>query len=233
MKNIAIIPARSGSRGLPDKNIRDLLGKPLLAYSIEAALESNVFDTVMVSTDSQKYAEIARKYGAEVPFLRNEETSSDSASSWDVVEEVLSGYKTKDKVFDTFMLLQPTSPLRTARSIVEAYREMKKKKADAIISLCEVDHSPLQCNVLKEDLSLDGFIRKEVKGKRRQEMPVFYRFNGAIYLVRADSFLRNHDAYTGKCYAYIMDKRESIDIDDIYDFAVAEALLSMQMNNCV
>ena len=137
MKNIAIIPARSGSKGLKDKNIKPLMGKPLLAYSIEAAMQSNMFDTVMVSTDSETYAKIARKYGAEVPFLRSAETSSDTASSWDAVAEVLNGYAAIDRCFDTFMLLQPTSPLRTAGDIVGAYRTMEEKDANTVVSLCE------------------------------------------------------------------------------------------------
>ena len=224
MKNLAIIPARSGSKGLVDKNIKLLNGKPLIAYSIEAALQSGVFDTVMVSTDSEKYAEIARNYGAQVPFLRSAETSSDTASSWDAVAEVIENYQKLGTVFDTFMLLQPTSPLRTAENIREAYDEMAQKDANSIISLSEVDHSPLQCNTLPEDLSLDGFIRKETKGKRRQDMPTYYRFNGAIYLSKVDFFMQDHDIYREKCFAYVMSKRDSIDIDDEFDFAMAGGL---------
>ena len=170
MKNIAIIPARSGSKGLSDKNIKPLVGKPLLAYSIEAALESNMFDTVMVSTDSTIYSEISKEYGADVPFLRSDKASSDTASSWDAVEEVLAGYKKMGREFDCFMLLQPTSPLRSAQNIIEAFDELKRKNANSIISLCEVDHPPMQCNVLPESLSLDGFIRKDAKSKRRQKV---------------------------------------------------------------
>ena len=224
MKNLAIIPARSGSKGLVDKNIKLLNGKPLIAYSIEAALQSGVFDTVMVSTDSEKYAEIARNYGAQVPFLRSAETSSDTASSWDAVAEVIENYRKLGNIFDTFMLLQPTSPLRTAENIREAYDEMAQKDANSIISLCEVDHSPLQCNTLPENLSLDGFIRKESKGKRRQDMPTYYRFNGAIYLSKVDFFMQDHDIYREKCFAYVMSKHDSIDIDDEFDFAMARGL---------
>ena len=118
MKNIAIIPARAGSKGLPDKNIKLLNGKPLLQYSVEAALGSGCFDKVMVSTDSEKYAEIAREAGAEVPFLRSAYTSTDKASSWDMVEEVLDGYERLGWTFDTFCLLQPTSPMRTGSCMV-------------------------------------------------------------------------------------------------------------------
>ena len=225
MKNIAIIPARSGSKGLSDKNIKPLVGKPLLAYSIEAALESNMFDTVMVSTDSTIYSEISKEYGADVPFLRSDKASSDTASSWDAVEEVLAGYKKMGREFDCFMLLQPTSPLRSAQNIIEAFDELKRKNANSIISLCEVDHPPMQCNVLPESLSLDGFIRKDAKSKRRQDLPTYYRFNGAIYLSKVNYFLEDHDIYRSRCYAYIMNKRDSIDIDDEYDFAMAETIM--------
>ena len=135
MKNIAIIPARSGSKGLPDKNIKLLNGKPLLQYSVEAALASGCFDKVMVSTDSEKYAEIAREAGAEVPFLRSAYTSTDKASSWDMVEEVLDGYKKLGYTFDTFCLLQPTSPMRTAEDIAKAYAVMREKNAFAVVSI--------------------------------------------------------------------------------------------------
>jgi len=118
MKNIAIIPARSGSKGLKDKNIKPLLDIPLLAYSIRAAKDSALFDEIMVSTDSDDYAQIAKDYGASVPFLRSAKTSSDTAGSWDVVTEVLSQYQTSGRYFDTICLLQPTSPLRIASDII-------------------------------------------------------------------------------------------------------------------
>ncbi len=225
MKNIAIIPARSGSKGIVDKNIRNLAGKPLMAYSIIAAAESGVFDTIMVSTDSEKYAEIAKGFGAEVPFLRSEKASSDTASSWLAVEEVLNNYKALGKDFDTFMLLQPTSPLRTAKNIIDAYEEMEKKEACSIISLCEADHSPEQCNILPENKSLDGFIHAKSKGKSRQEMPIYYRFNGAIYLAKTSFFIEDHNIYRDRCFAYLMDRQESVDIDDDLDFLIAETIL--------
>ena len=130
MRSIAIIPARSGSKGLPDKNIKPLNGKPLLAYSIEAALASGLFDTVHVSTDSERYADIARQYGADEPFLRSAETSSDTASSEDAIREVLRRYEEMGQRFDAFMLLQPTSPLRTADDIRAAFGVMEEKQAE-------------------------------------------------------------------------------------------------------
>lgn len=228
MKNLAIIPARSGSKGLPDKNIRPLAGKPLIAYSIQAALASGLFDTVHVSTDSQHYADIAASFGADEPFLRSAEASSDTASSWDAVREVLTRYHQAGRDFDTFMLLQPTSPLRTPADIRGAYALMAEKDAHAIVSLCEVDHSPLQCNTLPPDHSMVDFEPAAAKDKRRQELDTFYRFNGSMYLSRVDTFLATGDIYAQRCYAYVMDKRTSIDIDDLCDFKIAEALLSFR-----
>ena len=137
MKNIAIIPARSGSKGLPDKNIRMINGKPLMAYSIEAALNSGCFDTVFVSTDSEKYAAIAREYGASVPFLRDETLASDTASTWAVVRQVLQEFAERGELFDSFAILQPTSPLRTKENIQEAYRLLEEKQATSVVAVCE------------------------------------------------------------------------------------------------
>lgn len=225
MKNIAIIPARSGSKGMVDKNIKELAGKPLMAHTIEAAMRSGMFETVMVSTDSTKYAEIAKQYGAEVPFLRSTQNASDTASSWSVVREVLDRYSEMGKNFDTIMLLQPTSPLRTAENIREAYQEMEDKEANAIISLCEIEHPLQQCNVLPDNLALDKFIKPSSRGMRRQEMETLYRFNGAIYLVKVEVFNNNKDIYSDRCFAYLMSRKNSVDIDDEFDFIVAESFL--------
>ena len=225
MKNIAIIPARSGSKGLRDKNIRLLNGKPLLAYTIEAALKSKCFDTVMVSTDSKRYAKIAREYGAEVPFLRSEATSQDSTSPWEVVREVLENYRTLGKEFDTFTLLQPTSPLRNAKDIRNAYAEMKEKNANAVVSMCELECSMHLVNTLPKSLSMKGFISDEQYNKRRQEIQPYYRFNGAIYISKVKTFMKHMNIYNDKCYAYIMDRSRSYDIDDKNDLKIVEALL--------
>ncbi len=223
MKNLAIIPARSGSKGLRDKNIKLLLGKPLIVYSIEAALKSGLFAEVMVSTDSEEYARISRKWGAEVPFLRSAETSSDTASSWDTVREVLSEYKKIGKEFETVCLLQPTSPLRTHEDIENAYRIYHKKNANTVIGVCEVDHSPLWENTLPEDEAMDNFISKQ-NNLRRQELPVYYRINGAMYIVDAQKIMIKNDIYENS-YAYKMLKEKSIDIDTELDFIVAEKVM--------
>lgn len=230
MRNLAIIPARSGSKGLKDKNIKLLNGKPLLAYTIEAARESDLFDEIMVSTDSQNYADIAKQLGANVPFLRSEILSNDNASSWDVVKEVIERYKDFGIEFDTVALLQPTSPLRTSNDIVEGYKVMEKKVANFVVGVCEMDHSPLWANTLPDDYSMENFIRSEVVKMPRQSIPTYYRINGALYIVKVDYFMKASDIYADRSFASVMRRENSIDIDEILDFVIAEALLKMKIH---
>lgn len=224
MKNVAIIPARSGSKGVKDKNIRNLCGKPLMAYTIEAALKSGEFDEVMVSTDSEKYAEIAKKCGANVPFLRSEVTASDTASSWDMVDEVLANYKKLRECFDTFCLLQPTSPLRTAEDIKSAYQIYKNQAEFAVVSVCEAEHSPLWCGHLPVNHEFIDFVKPE-NLKQRQAGEKFYRLNGAIYIVNIAKFEIDRQLYKSGSFAYIMSQERSIDIDTELDFQLAEVIM--------
>lgn len=224
LKHIAVIPARSGSKGLKDKNIKPLNGKPLMAYSIEAALESGLFDCVHVSTDNPEYAGTARRYGAEVPFLRSPELSSDTATTWDAMRYVLEEYRKLGKEFDTLAVLQPTSPLRTSQDIRAAYRILEEKQADSVVGVCEVEHSPLWSNTLPEDGCLKGFIREEANGPR-QKLSSYYRINGAVYIVSVSLLLKKGTLYGERGYASVMSKEHSIDIDDELDFAMAEFLM--------
>lgn len=226
MRKIAIIPARSGSKGLKNKNVKLLNGKPLLAYTIEAAIKSKVFDTIMVSTDSIKYANIAKKYGAEVPFLRSKKNSSDGATTQDVILEVLDSYNKIGLSFDAFCILQPTSPLRTYKDIIGAYNLFIEKAKVAVVSVCEVDHSPLWCNTLKKNLSIDNFINKSIVNKRRQNLNNYYRVNGAIYFVYIKEYLKNSLFYRKGSFAYIMERYKSIDIDNIEDFNYVEYIMN-------
>lgn len=221
-KIIAIIPARSGSKGLIDKNIKDLNGKPLIFYTIEAAKESNVFDYIMVSTDSEKYAEISRKYGAEVPFLRSESNSNDNSGSWDVVKEVLDNLQEK---YDIIVLLQPTSPLRTSKNIKEAVDLFFDKNADSIVSVSKFSHPIAFVNTLNESLSLKGFIKEEYQNMRRQDFEQNYMLNGAIYIVKTEFVNKNLDLFRKNSFAYIMEEEHSVDIDQELDFAFAETLM--------
>ena len=229
VKNIAIIPARSGSKGLKDKNIKMLKGKPLLAYTVEAALNSGVFDCVHVSTDSESYAVIAREYGADVPFLRDAELASDTAGTWDTVRAVVRKYKELGKEFDNVTLLQPTSPLRDAADIQKSVSIFEEKEAESVISVCKVEHSPKICNTLGENESMEDFIDTKTIG-RRQDLGTFYRINGAIYIQKMEVLMEEKNLYGPKSYAYVMDKVHSVDIDDAFDFMVAEAAMDFERN---
>ncbi|MBO4461985.1 MAG: acylneuraminate cytidylyltransferase family protein [Lachnospiraceae bacterium] len=224
MRRIAVIPARSGSKGLKDKNIKEMAGKPLMAYTIEAARLSGVFDEVMVSTDSEKYAEIARKYGAHVPFLRSEATSGDKASTWDTVREVIGNYKNLGEEFDVVAVLQPTSPLRTADDIKGGMELFDKNNASAVIGVCELEHSINICNTLGANNSMNGFFDSNVSG-RRQDAGKYYRINGALYIQKVDALMNKENLYGEGSYAYVMDKKASIDVDDEMDFKMAEVLM--------
>ena len=224
MKNLAIIPARSGSKGLKDKNIKRMNGKPLMAYTIAAAAGSGKFDEIMVSTDSEIYAEIARQYGAKVPFLRDVSNATDAASSWDVVEEVLEEYRKRNMTFDSFCLLQPTSPLRTSGDISMAYQLFEEKASVAVVSICEAEHSPLWSGKLDPYHSLDGFIPKE-NMNNRQKGGRFYRINGALYILKTSEFFKDRYLYRDGSYAYVMPAERSIDIDTEMDFKIAEFLM--------
>lgn len=228
---LAIIPARSGSKGLKDKNIKKLNGKPMIAYTIEAASKSGIFDNIVVSTDSQAYADIAKAYGASVPFLRPDYLASDEATTNDVTVYTISKLKQSGFSYDYLMILQPTSPLRQPEDVIGAVKLLFEKDATSIVSVCEVEHPPLYINTLDEKLSMNGFLAKDVK-TRRQLLPKYYRLNGAIYLCEVEHYLSDGDLYSEKSYAYIMDKNRSIDIDDEFDFIIAENLMNtLNINN--
>jgi CMP-N-acetylneuraminic acid synthetase len=225
MKNLAVIPARSGSKGISDKNIKDLNGKPLMAYTIEAAQNTNIFDCIHVSTDSALYADIARKLGVDVPFLRSAALSTDAAGTMDAVRFVVNEYINLGQTFETVTILQPTSPLRTSEDIVCAFRVFREKKADSVVSVCETEYSPWLCNILPDNSSLNNFIDLNRVG-RRQEMQQYYRINGAIYIQTTELLMRHGNLYGENSYAYIMNKMKSIDIDDEFDFFLAKMLLN-------
>lgn len=226
---IAIIPARGGSKRLPRKNVLDLGGKPLIAWTIEAVRICPKINEVMVTTDDKEIADVARKYGANVPFIRPAALANDTASSFEAIKHTLEHYKHKlEKEFDFVVLLQPTSPLRNVESIMGAIELLEKKNADAVISVCEVDHSPLWTNTLPRDLSLDNFLRNDVKNMRSQDLPLYYRLNGAIYICRTERLLAEKTFFiSSNSFAYVMKKEESIDIDDLYDLKMAKSVLTV------
>lgn len=222
---IAIIPARGGSKRLPGKNIKDLAGKPMIAWTIEAALVSQVFDYVFVSTDDEKIAEVAKNAGAQVPFLRPEKLASDEATTNDVVTHLVEWVESEyNQQVSTIAILQPTSPLRNAQHIKEAMRLMEEKSAKAVVSVCEVEYPIQFCNTLSKDGSMDGFIKPE-NLKRTQELEPYYRLNGAIYFFERSHVGKMTGLYSNGTYAYVMGARESVDVDTLQDFKLAEFLL--------
>lgn len=215
---LAIIPARGGSKRLPNKNILDFNGQPLISYTIQAALKSKYITKTIVSSDNDTILEIAKQYGSEI-LKRPGEFASDTATSFEVIQHTLSQESTS---YDYIILLQPTSPLREAKHIDEAISLLMDKNADAVISTCEVDH-PIQWNMpLNEDLDLSTFV-KNIDTRRSQEQQKHYRLNGAIYITKQEKLLEKESFFLEKnIYAYIMDKKSSIDIDDLFDFKIAK-----------
>lgn len=208
-KILSIIPARGGSKGLPGKNIIDLGGKPLIAWSIESSLRSKYVVDTIVSSDDDGILDIAKIYGADI-LKRPSEFASDLASSESVVQHVL---KTIDKSYDYIVLLQPTSPLRDEKDIDMAFEKLFNKDATALISVCEIDNKILKA--FKEDSNgfIEGVSNNKYPFMRRQDLPKTYMSNGAIYIIKVDEFLKNNSFYTDKTIAFLMDMDKSMDID--------------------
>jgi len=220
-KYLAIIPARGGSKRLPRKNILDLRGKPLIAWTIEAATKSKYINKIVVSSDDDEILHISQKYGASI-IKRPEELASDTSSTFDTIKHTINNLEKYDYV----VLLQPTSPLRGDKHIDEGIELLESKNADAVISVCEVDHSPFWSNTLPKDQSMKNFLKEETLNKRSQDFQTYYRLNGAIYICKVDKFLEQKSFFLkNNIFAYIMQKRESVDIDDIMDFRIAEFFL--------
>jgi CMP-N,N'-diacetyllegionaminic acid synthase len=233
LKNIAIIPARQGSKGIADKNIKPLFGKPLLLYSLEAAKSAGVFDEIFVSTDSQQYAELAQKAGASVPFLRSPALATDFSSTWDAAREAIYRYREMGKEFDTVTILQPTSPLRTPEDILNGCNLMQEKNADMVVGVCEADYPPVWSNQLLQDHCLKNFIDAQYAGKPRQNLPTYYRINGALYIIKTDYLMHHDNNYNEGSFAVVMSKENSIDIDDLLDFMLAETILNYRKNGLI
>jgi CMP-N-acetylneuraminic acid synthetase len=215
---LAIIPARGGSKRLPRKNVLDLNGKPLIAYSIEAGLKSKYIDKVIVTSDDEEILEISKQFGADT-IKRPDELASDTATSFDAIKHTI---ENTDK-YDYIILLQPTSPLRNCKHIDEAIELVESKSANAVVSVCEMDHSPLWSNTLDNSLSMSGFLRDEVLNKRSQDLETYYRLNGAIYICKTDKLLEAKSFFLkDDIFAYKMDRKSSVDIDEEIDFKMAE-----------
>jgi len=222
MKPLVIIPARGGSKGLPGKNIKVLNGKPLINYTINAARELFPDERICVSTDAVEIRACAEETGLIVPFLRPSELAGDTASSEEVILHAIDYYRSISLGFDTIILLQATSPLRTAQNIHEAL-ELYSEDMDMVVSVKLTDSNPYY--VLREEDD-NGFLQpsKSQNFTRRQDCPDVYELNGAIYIINLESFEGGGFKRFTKIKKYLMDKRSSIDIDDIIDFKLAELL---------
>lgn len=227
-KRLALIPARSGSKALPHKNIALLLGKPLLQYTVEAARASGMFDEVVVSTDSEQYAGIAREAGAAVPFLRAAEFSGDAVPLSDVTLHVLSKLAAAGEQYEYCCVLQPTCPLRDARDIQNACEIMDEKNADAVVSVYESKNPWYTGGALPRDLSLRNFIKTPYRNVQRQDMKKFYALSGAICLLRVAAYLKSKNIFTARSYAAVLSAEHAFDIDTSADFACARALLELE-----
>lgn len=229
---LAVIPARGGSKRLPMKNLLNLLGKPLIVWSIESAINSKYLDKVVVSTDDLKIADISKKAGAIVPFIRPSELATDTASTIDVILHLLNFIELNKENYDYIVLLQPTSPLRNSSDIDNAIMFCIEKDADSIISVCETVHSPLWANTLPSDLSMRDFLKPDIVNKRSQDLPIYYRLNGAIYIVKTELIKKEKTFFTqSNSYAFIMPKERSIDIDTELDFLIAETIINYRKRN--
>ena len=220
---LAIIPARGGSKRLPRKNILDLCGKPLISWSIEAALKSKYISKVVVSSDDEEILNISSNFGADI-IKRPYELANDTATTFDAIKHTINNLEK----YDYIVLLQPTSPLRNEKHIDEAIELLEEKQADAIVSVCEMDHSPLWSNTLPKDGNMRGFLREEILNKRSQDLEKYYRLNGAIYICKTDKLLENKSFFLkDNIFAYIMDRKSSIDIDEEIDFLFAERVIEL------
>ena len=220
MKTLAMITARGGSKRIPRKNIKDFNGKPIMAYSIEAAIASGVFDEVMVSTDDEEIAEIARKYGASVPFMRSEKTSNDFATTVDVIEEVIDTYHAKGQDFGIFTCIYPTAPFITADRLKSAVEELKASDADSLIPVVRFSYPPQRAMEIRGGKLV--FRQPENLSKRSQDLEPHFHDAGQFYVVRTESFRKNHGIMVGDILPLELSELEVQDIDNEVDWKLAE-----------
>lgn len=227
---LCIIPARSGSKGIPNKNIIDLNGYPLIYYIIKSIKESDIFNRIVVSTDSNDIKKICEKYKVDVPFLRPKRLASDESLVGDAIFHALKYIKKNDKKYDYVCLTQPTSPLVGARDFKEAKKSLINKKADMIISVNETSENVEWTGKLSDNLSMNKFFQKKIYRTRRQDFKKNYTLNGAFYMGKWEIFYNNKDYYNQNTYAYILSQERSLDIDSYFDLKIAKYLLKERDN---
>lgn len=224
-KAIAIITARGGSKRIPKKNIKEFCGKPIIAYSIRAALDSGIFDEVMVSTDSEDIAEIARAYGAKVPFMRSAKTSDDFATTADVLMEVLERYQEMDRTFDVMSCIYPTAPFVTPQKLQSAYDTLTKEQAVMAMPVVAFSYPPQRSYVLNGNMLEMKW--KENYNKRSQDLEKMYHDAGQFYMYQVEAFVRLKGQMTESIVPVIVDEMEVQDIDNESDWKLAELKYQM------
>ncbi len=223
-KILAMIPARGGSKGLPGKNIKQLCGKPVIAWSIDAGKSSRYVDHLMVSTDSDEIASVAREYGADVPFLRPEYLASDTATSFDAIKHTLDFY---GQQFDYIVLLEPTSPLRTSDDIDIAIEALLSAEADSIVGISKTEDQNPAFLIKKNDRGfIVGYEDKQMEVKRRQDINDVYFFEGSVYISDVRVLMSKKTFYHDRTIGYEVPKYKSLEIDDIDDFIMVEAIMN-------
>ena len=227
MINIAIIPARGGSKRIPGKNIKDFFGKPIIAYSIETAIQSGLFDEVMVSTDDTEIAEVAKKYGAKVPFLRSKKNSDDYATTADVIEEVLNNYKNINLNFDFFCCLYPTSPLIRLNKIIQGYQNLINEDLDSVFPLIAYS-AHIQRAFIREN-SLIRMLRRENYNEGSQDSTETYYDAGQFYWMRTDKFLEKKKLFTDNSGYLILNEFEAQDINTDFDWELTKFKYQFQL----
>jgi len=221
---VCVIPARGGSKGVPRKNIKPFAGKPLIAYTIEQSLQSEYIDRTIVSTEDREIANISRQYGAQVPFMRPDDLAGDQVATVDVLLHTINWLEEEDKYnFDILVLLHTTTPLRAVKDIDSCIRLLVEEKADDVFSVTEAHRNPY-FNMVEE--GSDGFVRlvKEGLYSARQFAPKVYDMNASIYVWWKNILKEEKKIFLKKSKAYVMPKERSIDIDDDFDFKIAEFL---------
>lgn len=226
---LAIIPARGGSKGIKNKNIKPLLGKPLIAYTISEARKSCVIDKIIVSTDSPAIRDLAVKLGAETPFLRPARLAQDKTPMYPVVKHAVEFLEHKGENFEIIVVLQPTSPLRKAADIDGAITKLLTLRADSVVSLCLTEHSPYWMRVIRKGKVCP--LMRARQYSRRQDLPKVYRLTGAIYATRRDVLFKHEAVAGGNTVPFIMPGERSIDIDTELDFKSAEIILGKSQYN--
>ncbi|MBS5113601.1 MAG: pseudaminic acid cytidylyltransferase [Coprobacillus cateniformis] len=220
MSSLVVIPARGGSKRIPKKNIKDFCGKPIIAYSIEAAIESQLFDEVMVSTDDKEIREIALEYGANVPFLRSKDNSGDMVSSSDVINEVLQNYEEFGKEFDIIVCLYPTAPFVTSKKIRSAYKKFEESGAKSLVSVVKYSFPPQRSFSIVNNrikVNFPDFIEC-----RSQDLKDIYHDAGQLYMARVEYYKKEKRFYSDDTIPFVLDEIEVQDIDTYTDWQIAQ-----------